>query len=351
MITGDHRLTAVSIAMGAGIYGQGDMVLTGEEIERLTEQELISMVDRVTVYARISPLHKLRIVEAWRKRGYVVAMTGDGVNDAPAIKRASIGVAMGVTGTDVAKEASDVILADDNFATIVKAVELGRWIYGNIKKYLTYLLQCNLVEVAVLGLGSLFVLRLMGFEGEAALPLLPVHILYINLATDGFPALALGFSPADPDLMKRPPRPRTEPVFSSEVKMFLIRALIIQTPILLAAFISGLSWGIDAARTRLFLMFVFFELATALSCRSLIFPLNKVKPHRWLTLSILWEITLAVLLIQFPQSRDVLRLTYPTLDDLAWVVGSVIATFISMEALKHMMLRRMERSSADPQPD
>jgi len=157
----------------------------------MSDEEYEKVVDKITVYARVSPMDKLKIVKAWKKRGDVVAMTGDGVNDAPALKQADIGVAMGISGTDVTKEAADMVLGDDNFATIVKAIESGRWIYDNIKKYLTYLLQCNITEVIVIG-GVVLVL------GPTFLPMLPAAILYMNLATDGLPALALGVAPSDP---------------------------------------------------------------------------------------------------------------------------------------------------------
>src|SRR3989337_77039 len=199
MITGDHRLTAVAIAKEIGIYRDGDLVLTGEELDKKSEEEFEGIVERVTVYARVSPMDKLKIIKAWKKKGEVVAMTGDGVNDAPALKHADIGVAMGITGTEVAKEASDIVLGDDNFATIVKAIEQGRWIYDNIKKYLTYLLRANITEVVVLG-GVVMV------TDPEFLPLLPAAILYINLATDGPPALALAVAPPHPRLHQRPPR-------------------------------------------------------------------------------------------------------------------------------------------------
>jgi Ca2+-transporting ATPase len=190
MITGDHLLTAVAVAAEVGIHRTGDKVLTGDDLARMSDRELEAIVDQVTVYARVSPMDKLKIVKAWKARGEIVAMTGDGVNDAPALKHADIGIAMGMTGTDVAKEAADMVLGDDNFATIVKAIERGRWIYDNIKKYLTYLLRANITEVVVLG-GVVIV------AGPELLPLLPAAILYINLATDGLPALALGLSPPD----------------------------------------------------------------------------------------------------------------------------------------------------------
>ena len=172
MITGDHKLTAVAIAKEMGIYHEGDVVLVGEDLEKMTEEELEKIVHKVSVYARVSPMDKLKIVKAWKNKGEVVAMTGDGVNDAPALKHADIGVAMGITGTEVSKEAADMVLSDDNFATIVKAIELGRWIYDNIKKYLTFLIRCNITEVVVIG-GVVLV------SGPEYLPLLPSsHIVY-----------------------------------------------------------------------------------------------------------------------------------------------------------------------------
>jgi len=346
MITGDHKLTAMAVAREMGIYADGDMVLTGNELDQLTDEQYEAMVDKITVYARVSPLHKLKIVTAWKKRDRVVAMTGDGVNDAPALKRSDIGIAMGLTGTEVAKEASHIVLADDNFATIVKAIEYGRLIYGNIKKCLAYLLQANLVEIAVLTFGALFILPFMGYSGEAAFPLLAVQILYINLATDGFPALALSFSPGDPDLMKLPPRARNELVFTREVKLFLVRALIIETPILLAGFILALPAGIESARSRLFLMLVAVELAVALSCRSLRYTIIKVKPHKLLLLTILWECILILAILHVPILRDALHITYPSIEDIVWIFGGAIVTLLSMESLKSVLLRSERRRNA-----
>src|SRR4030095_2837442 len=180
MITGDHKLTAVAIAREVGIYREGDLVLTGEELNKVGDKEFEGIVAKVTVYARVSPLDKLKIVTAWKNRGEVVAMTGDGVNDAPALKHADIGIAMGITGTEVAKEAADMVLSDDNFATIVRAIERGRWIYENIKKYLAYLLQANITEVIVIG-------GIVLATGPELLPLLPAAILYINLANTRHP--------------------------------------------------------------------------------------------------------------------------------------------------------------------
>jgi Ca2+-transporting ATPase len=336
MITGDHKLTALAIAKETGIYEEGDLVLTGDELDGLREGEFEEKVEKITVYARVSPSHKLKIVDAWKKKGKVVAMTGDGVNDAPALKKADIGVAMGITGTDVAKEAADLVLADDNFATIIKAIELGRWIYENIKKYLAYLLQTNFVEIAVITLASLIILPLTGAHAEGALPLLAVQILYINLATDGLPAIALGFSPPDPDLMKRPPRPREESVFTREVVRFIILALVIQTPLLIFGFLTGLSEGLIAARSRLFLMFIGVELAIALNCRSLRHSILETKPHKWLVIAVVWEVFLIVALLLIPPARNALGMVFPTGRDLMWVVGGVVVTGFSMELLKKL---------------
>ncbi|MEM2875504.1 MAG: cation-translocating P-type ATPase, partial [Candidatus Bathyarchaeia archaeon] len=196
MITGDHKLTAVAVAKEIGMMENG-LALTGEELDRMSDEEFEKIVEDVVVYARVSPEHKLRIVNALKKKGHIVAMTGDGVNDAPALKRADIGIAMGITGTDVTKEAADMILADDNFATIVKAVEGGRAIYDNIRKFSFFLLRCNFDELVIIG-----TFALLGLE----LPLTAGMILWINLMTDGAPAIALSQDPPSEDVMKRPPR-------------------------------------------------------------------------------------------------------------------------------------------------
>ncbi|MGQ9691514.1 MAG: HAD-IC family P-type ATPase, partial [Thermoproteota archaeon] len=204
MITGDHKLTAIAVAKEVGIFREGDMVLTGSEMDKIKDEEFEEIVEKVTVYARVSPEHKLKIVNALKKKGHIVAMTGDGVNDAPAVKAADVGVAMGISGTDVTREASDLVLTDNNFATIVKAVEQGRVIYDNIRKYAKFLLVCNFDELLVIGTFAI----LGGIFGEKLfpLPLLPAMILWINLVTDGAPAVALATDLPDVDVMERPPR-------------------------------------------------------------------------------------------------------------------------------------------------
>ncbi|MCS7203069.1 MAG: cation-translocating P-type ATPase [Thermodesulfovibrio sp.] len=331
MITGDHKLTAVAIAKEMGIYKDGDIVLTGEELEKIPDEEFEKIVDKVTVYARVSPLDKLKIVKAWKKKGEVVAMTGDGVNDAPALKHADIGIAMGITGTEVTKESADMILTDDNFATIVKAIERGRWIYDNIKKYLTYLLQCNITEVMVIG-GVVLVL------GPEYLPLLPAAILYINLATDGLPAIALGVSPPDPDIMKRPPRDPKETVFGWDVKSFILRAVIIEVPFFYFIFFHELA-DITHARTEVFFLFILVEIVVALNCRSLIYSIFKAPPHKWLLLAVTWELILITVLIHIPAVRDAFGITKPSASDLAIIISFAIFVFILIELTK-VILRR-----------
>jgi Ca2+-transporting ATPase len=226
MITGDHKLTAVAIAREVGIFKEGDLVLTGVELDKLDVVAFEQEVEKVSVYARVSPEHKLRIVNAWKKKGHIVAMTGDGVNDAPAVKASDVGVSMGITGTDVTKEASDVVLTDDNFATIVKAVEEGRVIYDNIRKYARFLISCNFDELLVIGsfalLGGIF-------QNDALfpLPLLPAMILWINLVTDGAPAVALATDPPDVDVMDRKPRNPNEGILHG-MGRFIIMSFMLQ---------------------------------------------------------------------------------------------------------------------------
>jgi len=333
MITGDHKLTAVAIAREIGIYKDDDRVLTGEELEKMPDEEFEKIVNKVTVYARVSPMDKLKIVKAWKARGEVVAMTGDGVNDAPALKHADIGIAMGITGTEVTKEASDMVLSDDNFATIVKAIERGRWIYDNIKKYLTYLLRCNITEVAVIG-GVVII------SGPEYLPLLPAAILYMNLATDGLPALALGIAPPDPDLMQRPPRDPKESVFSWDVRAFIVLALLIEVPFFFLLFYHEL-YDITHARTEIFFLFIIIELIIALNFRSMRYSIFKARPHKWLLLAIAWEVILIVVLIQIPSVRDAFGIIKPTFSDLQIILGFGIIVFISMEVIKVILRKKM----------
>jgi P-type Ca2+ transporter type 2C len=262
MITGDHKDTAIAIAQDLGIMGSCAQAISGTELNQLSEEELEKRVASTAVYARVSAEHKLRVVRAWKRQGAVVAMTGDGVNDAPALKAADIGVAMGITGTDVTKEASDMVVTDDNFASIAAAVEEGRAVFDNIRKAVFYLLSCNISEILLMLLAALFALPL---------PLLPVQILWINLVTDGLPALALAVDPKDPDLMRRPPRPSAERFLTKErfLTLFIQGSFI--ALITLGAFVYclyGMDLNLERARTLTFTILVAAQLFHAFNNRS-----------------------------------------------------------------------------------
>ncbi len=329
MITGDHKLTAVAVAKELGIYRDGDLVLTGEELDKRSEEEFERIVERVTVYARVSPMDKLKIIKAWKKKGEVVAMTGDGVNDAPALKHADIGIAMGITGTEVAKEAADVVLGDDNFATIIQAIERGRWIYDNIKKYLTYLLRANITEVVVLG-------GVVMITDPEFLPLLPAAILYINLATDGPPALALGVAPPDPDIMQRPPRDPRESVFSWDVRALILLGVVIECPIFLWVFFQNFA-NLELARTKIFFMYVIIELILALNFRSLKYSIFQAPPHKSLVLSILGTLAFTAVLIQIPALREAFGIAVPAASDLGMIVALGLLVTITIEITKAVL--------------
>ena len=277
MITGDHPKTAAVIAAELGIVDNGRAV-TGAELERMPEETLDQTVQDVSVYARVNPEHKLRIVQALQRAGATVAMTGDGVNDAPALKTADIGVAMGITGTDVSKEAADMVLADDNFASIVAAVEEGRAIFSNIRKFLRYLLSSNIGEVMTMFFGVLLA-DVIGLTAEGGsgvvLPLLATHILWINLVTDGAPALALGIDPADAGVMNAPPRPRHEGVITRRMWagiIFVGTVMAAGTLLVLDASLPGGllegSGNMRYAQTMAFTTLVFFSLFTVFNARS-----------------------------------------------------------------------------------
>ncbi|MBN2720930.1 MAG: cation-translocating P-type ATPase, partial [Proteobacteria bacterium] len=333
MITGDHKLTAIAVAEKVGIYREGDLALTGAELNDLTDEEFHETVERVRVFARVSPMDKLRIIRAWKDHGQIVAMTGDGVNDAPALKNADIGVAMGITGTEVTKEAADMILADDNFATIIGAVEKGRWIYDNIKKYLTYLLRANLIEIVLLG-------GIVIFMGGEYMPLLPSTILFVNLITDGLPAIALGIAPADPDIMKRPPRDPKESVFSGEVKIFLLTSLVTIAPVFFWVFLQE-KGDILQARTDLFFLFVIIELVMALNFRSLRYSLFRLPPHGWLVGSVVLSCAITFLALGIPSVKESFGVTGPDLKGMLIVLAVTIWVTFSTELTKVFIRRKI----------
>ncbi len=342
MVTGDHKLTAEAVARELGLFEDG-IVLTGTDLDKMSDEELEKIVEDVKVYARVSPEHKLRIVRALKRRGHVVAMTGDGVNDAPALKAADIGIAMGITGTEVAKEAADMILADDNFATIVDAVKQGREVYDNIKKYLAYLLGCNISEILIPLIAS--------FTG-IPLPFTAIQYLWINLATDGPPALALGVDPADPDIMERPPRRPDEPVFNKrEMLVFLIAV-----PVLLAILLVGLlayqlsvNTPLAGARTTVFTSMVLTELLLALSMRSLRHPIARVgvTKNKFLIVAILVSFLMQLAALYIGPLQIALDVTYPALRDWIYGIAVALATFITIEVLKYLVIGTYQRANQE----
>lgn len=271
MITGDHKNTAFAIGRELNICSESKEVITGAELDRITDKDLSKNIDQYKIFARVTPKHKLRIVRAFKSRGNIVAMTGDGVNDAPAIKEADIGIAMGISGTDVTKEAASMILLDDNFSTIVTAVEEGRVIYDNIRKFIRYLLSCNLGEVLTMFLASLFYLEI---------PLLPIQILFVNLVTDGLPAIALGVDPADKDIMMQKPRAKGEHVFARGLmEKILIRGSLIGVCTVLS-FIVGKYYGYDLATCRTLALgtLITSQLIHVFECRSERYSLFEINP-------------------------------------------------------------------------
>ncbi|MCK8817784.1 calcium-translocating P-type ATPase, SERCA-type [Natroniella sulfidigena] len=271
MVTGDHKNTAVAIAKQLELLNKGDQVVTGKELSQMSDQKLKEQIDDIAVFARVAPEDKLRIVKILQEKGHVVAMTGDGVNDAPAVKEADIGIAMGEKGTDVTKEASALILADDNFATIVAAIEEGRAIYDNIRKFIRYLLSCNIGEIL-----AMFLTSLLGLP----LPLLPIQILWVNLVTDGLPALALGVDPADDDIMERQPRDKEESVFAHGLKWKIgARGVLIALGTVLV-FLFGIRFtdSLLKARTLAFTNLVMAQLFFVFSCRSEEHSLLRINP-------------------------------------------------------------------------
>ena len=293
MITGDHPLTATTVARELGMLSDR-RVLTGRELEALGEQDLERQVDEVGVYARVSPADKLRIVKAWQSRGKVVAMTGDGVNDAPALKKADVGIAMGIAGTDVSKEAAGMTLLDDNFSTIVAAVEEGRIVFGNIKKYLMYLLSCNVGEIVLLA-GAV----IAGFPP----PLAAVQILYVNLATDGLPALALAVDPPEPDLMRRSPRDPRTGIFTRPVVAILLGAGLWSAVAIIVLFISQLRAGraLEEVMALTFVSLVLIQFFNAYNCRSdRVSVFRRPFANRWLNLAVAWEVVLLVAILYVP---------------------------------------------------
>jgi Ca2+-transporting ATPase len=306
MITGDHRDTAVAIAKELGILGEGQKAITGAELSKIPDDEFNSTVQNYSVYARVQPEHKVRIVNAWRKKDMTTAMTGDGVNDAPSIKSADIGVGMGITGTDVTKNVADMVLTDDNFATIVGAVEEGRRIYDNIRKAIQFLLSSNLAEVicilvATLGLGKL--------TGGAFTIFGPVHLLWINLISDCFPAVALGMESAEPGIMDRKPRSSNSHIFSDGLGVNLLWQGFVIAALTLVSYVIGAQTSPEAGTTMAFITLSVCEMLHSWNMRSLEKSIFAMHSHnKMLLLSILLSFVLIIPILLVPALRGVFSL-------------------------------------------
>ncbi len=332
MITGDHPLTAQAVARELGLLKTG-RVVTGAELEALSDVEFEIEVEKIDVYARVSPAHKLRVVSALQKKGHIVAMTGDGVNDAPALKKADIGVAMGITGTDVSKEAAAMTLTDDNFASIVAAVEEGRGIFGNCKKYLMYLLSANTSELLIM-VGA----ALLGLP----MPLTAVQLLYVNLATDGLPALALAVDPPERDIMRRKPRnPRTG-VFTRPVVTLMIAGGVWSAVVNLCLFVWALKSGYsnEQAMTLTFVSLILIQFIMAYNYRSDRFSaLNKPFANKWLNMAVAWELMPLAAVLYLPALQEPFSTFSLAHADWAVVILPALTVFPFMELSKWMVRR------------
>ena len=335
MITGDQALTAKAIAERLHIIDDGTgEVKTGSDLEKTSEEEFVQKVRNIYVYARVTPEQKLRIVKALQRNGEFVSMTGDGVNDAPALKQADIGVAMGITGTDVTKEAADMILLDDNFTTIVKAVREGRRIYENIRKFILYVLSCNLCEILLI-----FFAPILGF----AIPLLPIHILWINLVTDGLPGIALVSEPAEKDIMNHPPRPPKENLFAGGFSQKIILSAIVMT---LACFTvlwwaDSHSYDVRTQQSMVFTTLCFVQLANALSSRSFYHSLfsSGTFYNRIMWGAIALTVILQLSIVYIPFLQVIFKTAFLDLTAMTLVVMATLGSLLAIELIKYSTRR------------
>ena len=346
MVTGDYKDTAEAIARDIGLLTPGGLVLTGPEIEKLSDEDLAAKSDKLQVCCRVSPQHKTRIVDAFKSRGHVVAMTGDGVNDAPALKRANIGVAMGITGTDVAKQTADMVLTDDNFASIVAAIKQGRIIYSNIRKFVYFLLACNVGEILIIFTAMLFGLPI---------PLRPVQLLWLNLVSDGAPALALGMEKGDPDIMERPPRAPTEPVINRDMAIGIGVLGLVDVAAVLGVFYLALQRypeNLMAAQTIAFIVLCCSELIRAFTARSeyhSVFSIG-VFSNRSMVWAVAVSFALVMVTVYVPFMQPFFDTVPPTLDDWLLMIPFFFASPIAMELVKFYFRSRSQQPTAERAP-
>jgi Ca2+-transporting ATPase len=324
MITGDYPNTAAAIAKSIQLLLPGREVRTGSDLDQLSEREVCEVVRTTDVFARVSPEHKMKIVDALRSNGEVVAMTGDGVNDAPAIKRADIGVAMGITGTDVAKETADMVLTDDNYASIVSAIEQGRIIYSNIRKFVYYLISCNIAEIMIIFLSTLF-------TGRS--PLTAIQLLWLNLVTDGAPALALANEKGDPDIMQQQPRPPKESIINKYMRGGIVVQTIAITSAVLLAYFIGLKahpGQPEFAETMAFVTLSVSELLRAYTSRSEYFPVLKIGlfKNKWMNIGVLVSLALIFLVVYVP----FLNILFDTVP-LGWAQWELILPLVLLPSI------------------
>jgi Ca2+-transporting ATPase len=325
MITGDHRDTAVAIARELGIIDDESQALTGTQLDQIPDEEFEKSVGRYAVYARVQPEHKVRIVSAWKKNNMITAMTGDGVNDAPALKTADIGVGMGITGTDVSKNVSDMVLSDDNFASIVKAVEEGRRIYDNIRKAIQFLLSANLSEVLALFAATLLKFRLFT----------PIHILWINLVTDSFPAIALGMEEAEPDIMGKPPRRADEGIFAGGMAAGVVYQGILIAALTLTSFYIGLCQSQLTGMTMAFMTLSLCEIFHSINMRSRTKSIFRLKTHNKVLLgAMLLSVTLTFAVIYIPGINTLFGLEALSLSNMLIGTGLALAVIPVVEIVK-----------------
>ena len=338
MITGDHPATAKAIAAEIGILSEEDLVLTGAELQRLSEDSFSGIVERTRVYARVSPDQKLRIVRALQKKGHFAAMTGDGVNDAPSLRAANIGVAMGINGTDVSKEAAHLVLLDDNFATIVKAVKEGRRIFDNIRRFIKYIMTCNGAEI-----WTIFLAPLLGMP----IPLLPIHILWINLVTDGLPALTLANEKAEADVMKRPPRPSGESLFSDGVGYHIVWVGLLMAGVTLATQGWALHQGMEHWQTMVFTVLALSQLGHVLAVRSdrTFLYSQGIFSNTPLLASVIFTFLLQMALVYLPVCNQIFRTSPLSIKELMICIGMSVIVFHAVEAEKWVKKQLRKRHS------